>query len=119
MFREEAQAMTAAGHNPHLIDTEALTAGAARIRPPLEPGACVVYRGWMLTYGEYVNLAASVEKAGGYCFTSPEQYLATHHLPNWYAVSEMEKYRGFILVITHIFALNGYSHSQPAEQAAE
>jgi hypothetical protein len=86
MFREEAQAMTAAGHNMHLIDTEALTAGPARIRPPLEPGACVVYRGWMLTHGEYVNLAASVERAGGSCFTSPEQYVATHHLPNWYTV---------------------------------
>src|SRR6266511_979651 len=40
----------------------------------------------MLTHGEYVNLAASVERAGGSCFTSPEQYVATHHLPNWYAV---------------------------------
>jgi len=64
MFREEAQAMTAAGHNAHLIDTEALNAGPARVRPPFEPGACVVYRGWMLTHGEYVNLAASVERAG-------------------------------------------------------
>ena len=86
MFCEEAQAMTAAGHNAHLIDTEALTAGPARIRPPFEHGACVVYRGWMLTHGEYVNLAASVERAGGFCFTSPEQYVAAHHLPNWYAV---------------------------------
>jgi hypothetical protein len=34
-------------------------------------------------------------------------------------VSEMEKYRGFILVITQIFVPNGYSHSQPAEQATE
>src|SRR6266511_1743566 len=38
MFREEAQAMTAAGHNEHLIDTEALTAGPARVRPPIEAG---------------------------------------------------------------------------------
>jgi ATP-grasp domain-containing protein len=45
----------------------------------------LVYRGWMLTHQEYVNLAASVEQSGGSCFTSPEQYVAAHHLPNWYA----------------------------------
>ncbi len=78
--------MKAAGRNIHLIDTEALTAGPARIRPQLAPGAHVVYRGWMLTHGEYVNLSASVERAGGSCFTSPEQYAATHYLPNWYPI---------------------------------
>src|SRR5215475_2555706 len=86
LFREEAEAMKAAGHDVRLIDTDALSSAPARIRPPLEPGARVVYRGWMLTYGEYVNLAASVEQAGALCFTSPEEYLATHYLPNWYAV---------------------------------
>src|SRR5512145_3206982 len=86
MFRDEVQAMKAAGHNVHLIDTEALTSSMARIRPPFEPGPSVVYRGWMLTHGEYVNLAASIERAGGICFTSPEQYVVTHYLPNWYAV---------------------------------
>src|SRR5262249_6921855 len=44
------------------------------------------YRGWMLTHGEYVNLAASVERAGGSCSTSPEEYVATHYLPNWYPI---------------------------------
>ncbi len=86
MFREEAQAVMAAGRNVHLIDTEALILGPACIRPPLDPEARVVYRGWMLTHGEYANLAASVERAGGSCFTSPDQYAATHYLPNWYAV---------------------------------
>jgi ATP-grasp domain, R2K clade family 3 len=86
MFRDEAQAMAAAGRDIHLIDTEALTSGSSRIRPPLDPGARVVYRGWMLTQGAYVNLSASVERAGGSCFTSPEQYAATHYLPNWYAI---------------------------------
>jgi hypothetical protein len=85
IFRQEADAMAATGRNIHLIDTEALISGAARIRPQLDPGTRVVYRGWMLTQGEYVNLAASVERAGGLCFTSPEQYIATHYLPNWYA----------------------------------
>ncbi|MGH9936649.1 MAG: ATP-grasp domain-containing protein [Blastocatellia bacterium] len=78
--------MAAAGHDIHLIDTEALTSDTARIRPPLDPGARVVYRGWMLTQGEYANLAASVERAGGSYSTTPEQYVTTHYLPNWYAI---------------------------------
>jgi ATP-grasp domain, R2K clade family 3 len=86
MFSEEAQAMKAVGRSIHLIDTEALTSGPALIRPQLDPEAHVVYRGWMLTHGEYVNLAASVERAGGSCSTSPEEYVATHYLPNWYAI---------------------------------
>jgi len=88
LFREEAQAMTAAGHSIYLIDTEALTSGLSRIRPLFETGVCVIYRGWMLTYGDYMNLATSVERAGGICFTSPDQYIATHYLPNWYAVAK-------------------------------
>ena len=88
MFRGEAEALAAIGHNVHLIDTEALDSGQARIRPPFEPGARVVYRGWMLTQGEYVNLAASVERSGGFCSASPEEYVTTHHLPNWYAVAK-------------------------------
>jgi hypothetical protein len=78
--------MKAAGRNIHLIDTEALTSGPARFRAPLDPGARVGYRGWMLTQGEYVNLAASVERADGSCSTSPEEYVATHYLPNWYPI---------------------------------
>jgi len=88
MFSDETEAMAAAGHNVHLIDTEALDSGPSRIRPPFEPGARVVYRGWMLTHSEYVNLAASVERAGGFCSASPEVYVTTHHLPNWYAVAK-------------------------------
>jgi ATP-grasp domain, R2K clade family 3 len=86
LFRDEAQAMTAAGRKIHMIDTDDLSSGPTRIRPSLESGARVVYRGWMLTIGDYMNLAASVERAGGSCLTSPEEYVATHYLPNWYAV---------------------------------
>jgi hypothetical protein len=78
--------MKAVERSIHLIDTEALASGSSRVRPPFEPGVRVVYRGWMLTHGEYVNLAASVEQAGGLCVASPDDYLATHHLPNWYPI---------------------------------
>jgi len=50
MFRDETQAMKAAGYNIHLIDTDALTSGPSRIRPPLDPASRVVYRGWMLCF---------------------------------------------------------------------
>jgi len=86
MFSEESQAMKAVACSIHLIDTEALASGTSRVRPPFEPGARVVYRGWMLTHREYENLAASVERAGGSCLTSPKDYLATHHLPRWYPI---------------------------------
>jgi hypothetical protein len=86
MFSEESQAMKTSGRSIHLIDTDALTSGPSRIRPTFEPGARVVYRGWMLTRGEYINLVASVEHAGGSCSTSPEDYLATHYLPSWYPI---------------------------------
>jgi ATP-grasp domain-containing protein len=88
LFREEAEAMAAAGHKVHLIDTEVLDSGPSRIRPQFEHGARVVYRGWMLTHGEYVNLSASVERAGGSCSTSPEDYVSTHYLPNWYDIAK-------------------------------
>src|SRR5262245_45202038 len=87
IFREEAEAMAEAGHHVCLIDTEALASDSGRIRPALNAGMKVVYRGWMLTYCDYVLLAAAVERGGGICFTSPDQYIATHYLPNWYSLA--------------------------------
>ncbi len=84
MFCEEAQAMAAAGCAIHLINTEALDSTTARIRPTLKLGAYVVYRGWMVTQGEYLNLTKSIVLAGGSCLTSPEEYVSAHYLPNWY-----------------------------------
>ena len=86
MFLEEAQALEGTGHSIHRVDIEALAAGTTRIRPGFEAGSRVVYRGWMLTQSDYENLAASVGQAGGTCLTSPDRYVATHHLPNWYSV---------------------------------
>jgi len=86
LFRDEAEAMGRSGHKVHLIDTEALASGPARIRPAVAPGERVAYRGWMLTPDEYRALAPSVERDGGVCLTSPDQYLAAHYLPNWYGI---------------------------------
>lgn len=48
------------------------------------PGATVVYRGWMLNAGEYGRLAEAVVAAEAVPLTTPDSYLAAHHLPNWY-----------------------------------
>jgi hypothetical protein len=33
---------------------------------------------------EYAALARAIEQCGAKAFTSPQEYLDTHHLPNWY-----------------------------------
>jgi hypothetical protein len=84
IFREEAEAMRAAGHAISLIDGECLADGIAKIKPSLDAGTEAVYRGWMLTPIEYEHLIGSVEMLGGRPFTTKEQYLSTHYLPHWY-----------------------------------
>jgi len=46
----------------------------------------VVYRGWMVDAKQYQNFAAAVHAGGSSPLTSPEAYLRTHHLPNWYSL---------------------------------
>src|SRR5262245_41326180 len=86
MFSEESQAMKAVRRSIHLIDTEALTSSPSRVRPPFAPGARVNYRAWMLRQSDNINLAASVERCAASCSTAPEDYLATHYLPNSYPI---------------------------------
>jgi hypothetical protein len=47
-------------------------------------GDSVMYRGWMLNEDQYTQLSSLVEAQGAMLFTSTEQYLNTHHIPNWY-----------------------------------
>jgi hypothetical protein len=44
----------------------------------------VVYRGWMLKQKEYAKLCENIEFLGSSMFTSLDQYIASHYLPNWY-----------------------------------
>jgi hypothetical protein len=83
-FQEEAEVLANAGHSISLIDVSRLANEPARILPAVAPEAEAVYRGWMLTAPEYSKLMESVAQSGGYMQASLEQYLATHHLPNWY-----------------------------------
>jgi hypothetical protein len=82
MFADQVAALTAAGFSASLCP-DAVFAGKVQLKNV--PAACeVVYRGWMVKAEEYESLAKSIEQCGAKAFTSPKEYLATHHLPNWY-----------------------------------
>jgi hypothetical protein len=53
-------------------------------RAAWQQSALVVYWGWMVQHDEYAALARPIEHCGATPLTSPQEYLATHHLPNWF-----------------------------------
>ena len=83
-FAEQAQAFHALGFATATISLESLPSGKTKIHPPLSEDATVLYRGWMLSGGDYTLLTQVVAQAGAKPLTTPEQYLLTHHIPNWY-----------------------------------
>jgi hypothetical protein len=82
MFSDQWDALTGAGFSASLCSDAVLT-GKKSLRN-IPPGSQVVYRGWMLKGDEYAALVQAVEQQGAAVFTSTQEYLATHHLPNWY-----------------------------------
>ncbi|HZS49096.1 MAG TPA: ATP-grasp domain-containing protein [Blastocatellia bacterium] len=90
MFQDEATALSQNGHGISLIDSERLASRTAKLRPAVQSGVTVVYRGWMLSPTEYENLESSITAAGAVPLTAKDKYLATHYLPNWYsAISDL------------------------------
>ena len=79
-FFDQAIALKQAGFGTSIVDI------AGRISPKPEPEAICVYRGWMLNTTEYLHYVATVITNGATPLTSIEQYLAAHHLPNWYPI---------------------------------
>ena len=87
LFAAEAAAARAADVPVALIDHDALTqagdAGLAVARVPQgHPDA--VYRGWMMSTGQYQALAGALAARGVTLRTSPAQYRRAHELPCWY-----------------------------------
>jgi hypothetical protein len=82
MFADQWSALTQVGFTASLC-SDAVLGGTKPLRN-VPPGAVVVYRGWMVTGDEYAALARAIEQCGAQTFTSSRDYLATHHLPNWY-----------------------------------
>ena len=82
MFADQVEAPTVAGFSCSLGSGAAL-AGMKPLRGiPL--GSRVVYRGWMMNGEKYGVMVEAIERCGATPFTGLREYLATHHLPNWY-----------------------------------
>src|SRR5208283_2364527 len=82
-LQDQATALKQAG-----FGTSTFHIAANRITGAVPGDATVVYRGWMMTESEYSFFC-------GWCLghnlnplTDPEQYVAAHHLPNWYPLLE-------------------------------
>ena len=82
MFADQHAAVTAAGFTASLCPDSVL-AGAKPLQS-VPPGSTVIYRGWMATAEEYISLVRAIERCKAHPLTLPEEYLAAHHLPNWY-----------------------------------
>jgi hypothetical protein len=82
MFTDQHAALTAAGFTSSICPDSVLV-GVKPLKG-IQAGATVVYRGWMATAEEYAALAEAIERAEGFPLTAPHEYLAAHHLPNWY-----------------------------------
>jgi hypothetical protein len=82
MFADQSAALTAAGFTASIC-ADSVLSGVRPLRG-IPAGSTVVYRGWMATADEYAALARAVDRAGAVPLTSPGEYLAAHHLPNWY-----------------------------------
>ena len=82
MFADQWSALTQAGFSASLC-SDVVLAGTKPLRN-VSPGSEVVYRGWMVKGEEYAALTRAIQQCGAKPFTGPQEYLATHHLPNWY-----------------------------------
>jgi hypothetical protein len=85
-YREEADAAESAGFALSVFSLEDFQDGSFRAVPECEPGSEILYRGWMLNAADYSTLAAAVSQLGAKLKVSAQQYLAHHHLPNWYPI---------------------------------
>jgi ATP-grasp domain, R2K clade family 3 len=72
------------GFETSVVSLESLGSGAAKITPIPNPESRAIYRGWMLSANDYLQLINAMRSTGVEMWISPDEYLATHHLPNWY-----------------------------------
>lgn len=86
-FAAEARAAAARGVTVALVDHDELCgSGDARRAVAGVPAGRgeAVYRGWMLSSGQYAGFAAALAARGLALRTSPVQYRRAHELPGWY-----------------------------------
>ena len=82
LFADQWAALTEAGFSASLC-SDAVLAGSKPLRN-IPSASEVAYRGWMVKENEYNSLVQAIEQCGATPLTSTQEYLATHHLPNWY-----------------------------------
>ncbi len=83
-YAEEANAMRELGFATALISLENIELGLKNIPATAAEGDAVVYRGWMLSAEHYSQLEKAIQAQKFLPKTSAHNYLAAHHLPNWY-----------------------------------
>jgi hypothetical protein len=82
-FQDQAKTLTDAGFGYAIVNLEDDRIFSPRAVTPLGQDN-LVYRGWMLSEGEYDKLETLVRVYGGKLLTNKDQYYQTHHIPNWY-----------------------------------
>jgi hypothetical protein len=83
-YSEQFDCFRNLGFEASVISLEGLGTGSSQIYPIPDPGEKLIYRGWMLSADEYLRLVYAVRESGAELWISLDEYLATHHLPNWY-----------------------------------
>ena len=83
-FSAEVGAVRDAGFAVSVFSMETFQAGEFHPIPELPSGAEVLYRGWMMSTAEYESLVSGIARFKAHPFTSLQNYLTSHHLPNWY-----------------------------------
>lgn len=87
-YADEYRAMQEAGLACSLFSSLDFDQGVFKLWQPWPDGEPVLYRGWMLTVGDYARLCEAIRAKGGISVTTPEQYRLCHHLPEWYQQCE-------------------------------
>jgi hypothetical protein len=78
-YKEEYSAFIKNGFNVYLINIDDLD--NSKINPALNINDVLIYRGWMLSKENYIKL---YNKTNHQLKINPEEYIYSHHLPNWY-----------------------------------
>lgn len=80
-FQDQAIALKMAGFSTSVLTDDMKLIGDLGTAPE---DTVVVYRGWMMDAEGYQNYTDTLLQRPLKPLTSPEEYIATHHLPNWY-----------------------------------
>lgn len=84
-YAAEATAVRNVGFDVSLFSFEDFQSGDFHALPPLPSASEILYRGWMLSADEYERLVAAMSGVGARLAVDRAAYLASHHLPQWYA----------------------------------